>query len=188
MEKLLEQHFVKTYPKIFKDMYGDPKKTCLAFGIECGSGWFFLLDNLCAQIQSRIDNRSKEIKKKYAAEGDKKIPQVVALQVKEKFGQLRYYYKGGDEYIKALVDIAEYLSFSICENCGIMNQSVGRTKGWIQSLCPTCALEFGKDIVQNKKMVALWDKVVKSRAKPMRSWQTVGEWAKGIQETSERKE
>ena len=61
------------------------------------------------------------------------VPQVVAVQVKEKFGSLRFYYDGGDEYIRALVNFAESMSGRICEKCG----SPGKTRGggWVRTLC-----------------------------------------------------
>jgi hypothetical protein len=174
MDKLLEKYFVKKYPKIFRDMYGPMDQTCMHWGIECGAGWFLLLDNLCHNIQNHIDSHNK-----YAAKDQPKIPQLVALQIKQKFGELTIYYKGGDEYCHGMISMAQFISYSICENCGTFNENVGRTKGWIQSLCPACAKEYGKEIVQDKKLQALMKKVVKGRKIPTRSWQTVYDLAKG---------
>ena len=178
MDKLLEKHFVKKYPKIFVDMYGPMNETCMHWGIECGAGWFFLLDNLCSKIQRHIDDRNETIDKGYAQPNEKPIPQLVALQIKEKFGALRFYYSGGDEYIRTLVDFAESLSYSICENCGKFTEDVGRTQGWIQSLCTICAKEFDKEIKQRNDIVSLWKKVMLSRKNPKRSWKTIDEWTK----------
>jgi hypothetical protein len=68
-----------------------------------------------------------------------KIRQVVAVQVKEKFGGLRFYYDGGDEYIHGLVAMAESMSYVTCEVCG----SPGRvyTDGWHATLCDKHAAE-----------------------------------------------
>ena len=63
----------------------------------------------------------------------KPVRQVVAVQVKEKFGSLRFYYEGGDDYIRGLVSLAESLSHRTCEQCG--SPGVGRGGGWIQTLC-----------------------------------------------------
>lgn len=177
MNKILEAHYIKNYPKIFRDMYGDKTKTCMAWGCSCGDGWFFLLDTLCKRIQKHIDRRAELIAKGYAQEDEKDpIPQVVFAQVKEKFGALRIYYDGGDDYISAMVCMVEDLSHDICENCGQFNEEVGRVeKGWIQSLCPSCCKEYGKKIVQRKEIIALWRKVRKSRKNPIRSWQGIDE-------------
>ena len=129
MNKLLEKYLTKEYPKIFVDMYGDPMKTCMTWGLSCADGWFFLIHNLCSQVQHHIDwvNRDyfaddnpklKPTKEQIKArKGKKLVPQVVALQVKEKFGTLRFYYSGGDEVIRGMFQLAESLSYFICENC-----------------------------------------------------------------------
>jgi hypothetical protein len=61
------------------------------------------------------------------------IPQVVAEQVKEKYGTLRFYYRGGNEEISGMVEMAESMSGVTCEVCG----SVGKTRGggWVRTLC-----------------------------------------------------
>jgi len=65
----------------------------------------------------------------------KEIPQVVATQVKEKFGTLRFYYNGGDEVIDGMVRMAEALSGVTCEECGAPGKQ--RHGGWILTLCDT---------------------------------------------------
>lgn len=65
------------------------------------------------------------------------IPQVVASQVKEKYGSLRFYYNGGDSMIHGIVWLAEDMSYDICEVCG-STKNVTQTKGWITSLCEDC--------------------------------------------------
>jgi hypothetical protein len=68
--------------------------------------------------------------------------QVVATQVKEKFGTLRFYYSGGDDFVDGVISFAENLSAVTCEKCG----KPGKTRGggWIQTLCDEHALEAGK--------------------------------------------
>lgn len=63
----------------------------------------------------------------------KSIPQVEAVQVKEKFGGLRFYVDGGDDYTRGLIAMAEDMSFRICEVCGKPGQL--RQGGWILTLC-----------------------------------------------------
>jgi len=77
MEKELEEILVKKYPAIFKDYGGDVRKTCMGWGMSCGDGWFTLLDDLCGDINHLIKGKDIE---------------VVARQVKEKFGGLRFYH------------------------------------------------------------------------------------------------
>jgi hypothetical protein len=53
---------------------------------------------------------------------ERKVPelvdQVVAKQIKEKFGTLRFYYDGGDEFIRGLDSMAASMSSVTCEVCG----------------------------------------------------------------------
>ena len=64
------------------------------------------------------------------------IPQVTLDQVKEKFGTLRFYYSGGDDYISGMVSLAESLTGVTCESCG----NPGKTKGggWVHTYCEPC--------------------------------------------------
>ncbi|MDI3358594.1 hypothetical protein MO767_30265, partial [Pseudomonas sp. UYIF39] len=40
------------------------------------------------------------------------------LEVKEKFGGLRIYYRGGDDYVCGVFNLAEVMSVNICAICG----------------------------------------------------------------------
>lgn len=63
------------------------------------------------------------------------VPQVVALQVKEKFGELCFYYAGGNDVTKGMVVLAEYMSGYVCEVCGTTKDVGQTTKGWIKTVC-----------------------------------------------------
>jgi hypothetical protein len=65
------------------------------------------------------------------------ISQVVATQVKEKYGGLRFYYYGGDRFIAGMIWLAEYQSYHICETCG-STKDVFQTKGYITTICNDC--------------------------------------------------
>ena len=64
------------------------------------------------------------------------IPQVKLDQVKEKFGTLRFYYTGGDDYVRGLVSMAESMSAITCETCG--NPGEQTRGGWIKTICQSC--------------------------------------------------
>jgi hypothetical protein len=55
-------------------------------------------------------------------------------QVKEKFGLLRVYHRGGDEVVDRLLDIAELVSGCVCEVCGAQGR-VGEQQGWLRTRC-----------------------------------------------------
>jgi hypothetical protein len=56
-------------------------------------------------------------------------------QVKEKYGGLRLYFSGGDDYVEGLVSMGEAISYSICEICG--NKGETNKGGWIAVRCET---------------------------------------------------
>jgi hypothetical protein len=64
------------------------------------------------------------------------IPQVTLDQVKEKFGTLRFYYSGGNDYIDGMVSLAESLTGVTCEECG--NVGERRGGGWVHTYCTPC--------------------------------------------------
>jgi hypothetical protein len=64
------------------------------------------------------------------------IPQVTLDQVKEKFGTLRFYYSGGDDYISGMVSLAESLTGVTCESCGNIGERRGG--GWVHTYCTPC--------------------------------------------------
>jgi hypothetical protein len=74
-------------------------------------------------------------------------PQVIATQVKEKFGTLRFYYDGGDEYVRALENMAESMSARTCEVCG--NPGKVYRDRWHSTLCPTHAKEQHREEEQD---------------------------------------
>lgn len=68
----------------------------------------------------------------------KEIYQVVAVQVKEKFGGLRFYVDGASSEIYAMISFAENMSYHICEQCGTTTNVTTGGKGWISTLCDSC--------------------------------------------------
>jgi len=72
----------------------------------------------------------------YIDRGD--YPQIVASQVKEKFGGLRFYVESASEKQHAVISFVESLSYNVCEKCGSM-KDIGQTEGWISTLCKNCA-------------------------------------------------
>lgn len=118
------------YPKIFPPPTEEGGESLdYYFGFECGDGWFDLIDLLCKNIQHQID---------WTPEDKKEGRQVVAAQIKEKFGTLRFYCDGGDEYIRGIVQMAESMSSKICEICG--DKATVKTKGWIRNICQPCCI------------------------------------------------
>jgi len=162
MNSSLQDRLYQKYPKIFAQKDLDMTQTAMCWGISCGDGWFNIIDNLCSEIQSYIDEPTENLKRyeKYLQgsieagktddieywttqiESVKSIsrPQVQATQIKEKFGTLRFYLNQTDEVIDRIVSFAESMSGCTCEKCGSpARQSKG---GWITTECTRCKGEI----------------------------------------------
>ena len=124
MKQEFDEMLCARYPKLMANRHKTMQETCMYWGFECGDGWFNILNQLMGNIQHHIDWKNKK---------EEVIPQVVLDQVKEKFGTLRFYYTGGDDYIRGMVSMAEAMSGVTCEVCG----KPGETNygGWIKTRC-----------------------------------------------------
>lgn len=113
-----------------------------------GDGWFTIVDTLCGLISH--DNETSKSRLKYALENpDAKMGESIAdlektvseaynslptiVQVKEKFGSLRFYCEGGSAEIHNYITFAESLTYHTCEECG--SPAKARNDGWIKVLC-----------------------------------------------------
>lgn len=96
-----------------------------------------LINEYLAGNQQPLIDYAKKLTDMYVDAGIKEvppvIPQVVATQVKEKFGGLRFYINGGDDEIDAAITFAEMLSERTCEVCGAPGKQRGG--GWISTRC-----------------------------------------------------
>lgn len=66
-----------------------------------------------------------------------KAANVKIVQVKEKFGGLRFYADDCPPAIMQMIEDAELASFHTCEWCG-STEDVTTKGGWLKSLCPAC--------------------------------------------------
>ena len=148
MRNELDELLCSRYPKIFVNRHADMTTTAMCWGFDCGDGWFDILNQLCVNIQEHIDWRNSTRERLLQDNPHKiKIPdevqQVVADQVKEKFGTLRFYTTGGDDVTRGMERMAESMSAVICEDCG--NKGEWRRGGWFRTLCDQHAKERGYD-------------------------------------------
>ena len=142
MNEKLQSDLVKAYPAIFKNVGGDETKTCMHWGIECNDGWYDLIYCLCHSIQRhcQVENTRyipETDKYEFVVEGDPEYVQVVAAQVKEKLGELRFYVDGGDATTEGMIQMAEAMSGRICELCGNPARD-NRGSGWLHTTCTVC--------------------------------------------------
>jgi len=75
MKQELELELVKKYPNLFRDYGGDMRLTCMTWGMSHGDGWYDIIDEIGRKLK---DLGAEDM--------------IIATQVKEKFGTLRFYY------------------------------------------------------------------------------------------------
>jgi hypothetical protein len=83
---------------------------------DVGPGWWALLSAMHSELE-------------------KVCPEYEALQVKEKFGGLRAYIDGHKEAF-AIENRYEYLSYSVCEECGKAGKNGQWGSSWWKTYCP----------------------------------------------------
>ena len=82
----------------------------MPFGFMCGDGWFNLVYNLSKKIETHNNNQVRI----YAENASL----VIATEVKEKYGELRFYVGTACSEIYNMIDEVEHASRFVCENCG----------------------------------------------------------------------
>jgi hypothetical protein len=167
MRRELDEALCAKYPLIFKDRNADMRTTAMCWGLECGDGWYNIIDVLCGlltsdyrQAQSRYDFIKDKVDQPQW-EGSKKIitqEQIdeakvkldeetlkvpVAVQVKEKFGGLRFYVQAATKEHYNYISFAESMSYRTCESCGADGKTY--TDGWHRTLCDIHAAMDGRD-------------------------------------------
>ena len=144
MDAELQQKLYDQYPQLFSNKDKGIQNSCMSWGCECGNGWHEIISNVCwmiAQHERNIDGNRKYLEKN-DPERLKTLPEYFPVkfdQVKEKYGGLRLYFSGGDEYVEGLVSMAEAISYTICEVCG--NKGEPNKGGWISTLCESCRVD-----------------------------------------------
>ena len=123
------------------------EKSRIGDNIGINEGWFNIIKTLCISIYSPVqyalnmlanEKKSSPDSAKIAAlelsltQAVDELPCI--LQIKEKFGTLRFYYSGGTDRVRTLVGFAESMSACTCEKCGAPGRA--SSKGWIKTLCP----------------------------------------------------
>ena len=167
MRKELDEALCAKYPLIFKDRRANMQVTAMCWGFECGDGWYNIIDTLCGlltsdyrqaksrydNIKDKVDQKQNEWSKKIVTqemideaktkldEETLKVP--VAVQVKEKFGGLRFYVQAATDKHYQFISFAEVMSYRTCEECGAPGKTY--TDGWHTTLCDVHAAMAGRE-------------------------------------------
>jgi hypothetical protein len=166
MRRELDEALCAKYPLIFKDRHGNMQHTAMCWGFETGDGWYNIIDTLCGLLTSdyrgaksryehlvevgvgnvlygtkTVTQESIDTAKTKLDEETLKVP--VAVQVKEKFGGLRFYVQAATDKHYSYISFAESMSYRTCEECGSPGKTY--TDGWHMTLCDIHAAMNGKE-------------------------------------------
>lgn len=102
-----------------------PQEPYELFGIECGDGWKDLYQPLIDYINKFNEDKENE-------------EQIHILQIKEKFGGLRFYVDKYTEELRDMIRAAESKSYNTCEVCGKWIEKPIIKNHWIYTECQEC--------------------------------------------------
>ncbi len=117
------------FPELYRGRNKIIQESLMPFGFACGDGWFDLIYKLSQDITA-IDKETE------------------AMQVKEKFGGLRFYINGAPKEVHDLIHKAEDKSYHICEMCGKKGK-LREDLGWVLTLCNKHYKEIKKEVKSN---------------------------------------
>ena len=130
-QELTEKLTSKYHDMFHADGRGEAKPTMHRNVIYCGDGWFDILWRLCEELY---------------AMGPK------VLQIKEKFGDLRFHAVFPADYTKQgweCIRKAEEEASETCEDCGKPGE-LRINDGWRSTECDTCHKKNVKDVMLSK--------------------------------------
>lgn len=107
------------------------------FYFECGDGWFDLLLETSIKLEEQLRTYPEAVRQ-----------DVVAHQVKEKYGSLRFYISYYTEELDEIIESAELRSACICETCGKSGKIRGSS--WLYCACDEHTKEFDKQRLREK--------------------------------------
>jgi len=106
MRSELEQRLGERWPSWF-NVKGDQRETRMADGFAHGDGWFDIVWRLCEDLEPLVAEAEKATGRPFEV-----------LQVKQKFGSLRFYVNHGTDAIRKRIETAQLESLGTCEVCG----------------------------------------------------------------------
>jgi hypothetical protein len=129
---LAQQRRLKArFPLVFRKLHPDRYQRGTALGertIECGPGWYALVARLAGTLEAQLQRQPPKQRR-----------QMYCVQVKEKFGGLRFYMSAKTSSMDAAIRRAVAKSFRVCEDCG-RGGTLRDRRGWYATLCDAHAI------------------------------------------------
>jgi hypothetical protein len=149
-ERNWQSYLIERYPDLFN--VAQHGGTYTPGYPECGQGWRDLLERACARIRAAV-----------TADGGT----FSALQIKEKYGTLRFYWTGrlsneAEARVEEAIDLAEARSACTCELCGEEGR-LHRKGGWLMTRCAAHAEGHAVEIEPGSENVQIMERMVGKR-------------------------
>jgi hypothetical protein len=132
---------IQEYPVVFKHIDDTAVHSLPA-------GWYTIMNKLCSDLTPLLEEALQE------TSDTPEEPLFSVLQIKEKFGGLRFYYtmntKNDDLYrkVQAMIDNAEDASYETCQITGKPG-ALCKSGSWYMTLCEESRISMGYKIIGN---------------------------------------
>jgi hypothetical protein len=104
-------------------------------GLETSPGWNHIIKNVVHAVENHVDDFPLELKN-----------QIYFVQIKQKFGGLRIYMSHHTPFVDGVITLAEYLCYTICENCGV----AGKKRNIGNYICVLCEEHYKEAIEKSQ--------------------------------------
>ena len=159
MKLELQADLYRKYPLFFRRprRIAESKYPLDHWGLECGSGWYLLLDDVASHFELYIADLE--------ARGVRKAAWPRPKQIKEKFGTLHVYLRNSrdlPDYLRDAVNRAEHASATTCECCGQLGSL--RTMGGVHVYCDACEATKDTELPYDENWMEQLRKLLASRS------------------------
>lgn len=138
-----EKRLKEKHPTLFKLLH-EPRTQGVPMwsiqrGFETHLGWFPLIESLCEKIQGELDKLEDN-------------SEFYVVQIKEKFGGLRFYMNKSTDAINELITQAELEADTTCEKCGDPG-TIENIGNWVNCFCEKHKQERKEQVQQREKEI-----------------------------------
>lgn len=129
------QRLFERFDHLYRGRYLPLTQNRMAEGFDCGDGWYDLIYQLSEQIEAYRQTHTEAV-------------DLIVMQVKQKFGELRFYVQPRIPVVEEMIKAAGERSRRICELTGQPGVRCFRDEYYC-TLSPEKAQELGFRLVQS---------------------------------------